>query len=176
MAFLKNTALIATLLAALVGCGTPGSTVSPLTGEATQQAQTSAKFSENSYATATVKQLESISCGAEGDECTGAGPERRAHAGKKYKVTGSFRFRQIFNDKVLNFTYTASINDWLHVYRKAYLTKGSAERFREKIGAGGLNDDPGPTVTVYLTVLPPGEFPGFRLDAVKRADGKLVTL
>ncbi len=175
MAFVKHTALVATLLAALVGCGMPSSTVSPLAKGTEQRAETQAKFVESAYATATTKQLEAISCGAEGDKCTGLGPERAKHVGKKYKVTGKIRCARVYNGKLLNFTFYTTIDGWLTIDKRVFLSDSLSNGYRDKIGAAGFYD-PEPTVTAYVTVLPAGEFPGFSFDAVKRADGKLVTL
>lgn len=172
---LKNAALLAALLAIMTGCGTPTTPGSSMATGTEQRAEAQAKFVESAYATATTKQLEAISCGAEGDKCTGLGPERAKHVGKKYKVTGKIRCARVYNGKILNFTFYTTIDGWLTVDKRVFLGEAHSNGFRDKIGAAGFND-PEPTVTAYVTVLPAGEFPGFSLDAVKRADGKLVTL
>ena len=165
-------ALLALLtVTALAGCGAQGA---PAPSAAAQEALTaSATIQEKDYQELSVKALEAIACGATGNKCTGEGPDRTQHVGKKYKATGKINVTRIFNDKLINLTYYTTLNGWLKVDKRTYVSEKIADRYRDKIGAAAWGA-PEPTVTVYLTVLPPGEDLGFRLDAVKRPDGKLV--
>jgi hypothetical protein len=123
-------------------------------------------FPRHEYEVASVHKLEMLAASE---------PMLRMQSGKKFQVTGELFFSKRFNDKLLNFNYYTSIGTWVTVDKRAFLVPGASELFRKKIGAKGWSD-PKPTATAYVTVQPPGSKLAFKLDAIQRPDGKLVTL
>lgn len=156
------------LVTLLAGCGTapqmaPGAAPS---GTASTSGLFSS-FKESNYTqTVTVKDLFAL----QNDEAA-----NRASAGKRLKVTGDLGYSigdmQLVDLNDVALTLTGEGGGYSYIHRARFITRKSALSFVDKVG-GDLDGQS----TVYLTIKTGNIHGRLHVDAIKRPDGKIVTL
>jgi hypothetical protein len=154
------------LVALLAGCGTAPQMVSGSSGNAQANGLFSS-FKESQYTqAATVDQIGKF----QNDE-----QANRVAAGKRYMATGSLGYSigdmQLVdaNDVTLNLTGTDG--GYVYIHRENFILRSKAESFVDKV----FGEVKG-TSTIYFTVKTGNIHGRIHVDAIKRPDGKIVTL
>ena len=153
------------MVALLAGCGTAPQMVSG-SSETAQANGLFSSFKESQYTqVATIQDLYRFQT----DEAA-----NKQNAGKRFKMYGSLGYSigdmQLVdaNDVYLNLT-TDDGNAQVH--RESFVLRSRAEAFVEKVFGGAKGQ-----FTVYFTVKAGKLFGKFEIDAIKRPDGKIITL
>lgn len=164
---LKRLTLTLGTLALLAGCG-----VAPQTGvggsSATGGMQANGLFSsfkEKNYTTAaTIQEIQKLA----GDEA-----QNKANAGKRFYATGKLDAfigdMQLVDKNDVTLSLADEGGDYVYIHREGFILRSGADSFIKKVGAGAQ-------VTVYFTIKTGNTNTRIHVDAIKRADGKIVTL
>lgn len=153
------------MVVVLAGCGTAPQMVSG-SSETAQANGLFGSFKESRYTqVATVDQLGRL----QNDEAT-----NKQNAGKRFQISGSLGYSigdmQLVdaNDVYLNLTADGA---YAQIHREPFVLRSRAEAFITKV----FGDVKG-TTTVYFTVKTGNLHGRIHVDAIKRPDGKIVTL
>lgn len=156
------------LVTLLAGCGTapqmaPGAAPS---GTATANGLFSS-FKESNYTQeTTIKDLFTF----QNDE-----QANKANAGKRFKVEGDLGYSigdmQLVDANDVSLTLSNAERNYAYIHRARFMLRSSAESFIKKVG-GDMEGNS----TVYITIKTGNLHGRIHVDAIKRPDGKIVTL
>ncbi|MNY03807.1 hypothetical protein D3C86_1364470 [compost metagenome] len=163
----KRLTLTLAALTLLAGCGIApqaGVGTSAATGEV-QARSLFGGFKEKNYAAAaTIAELRKL---ADDDA------HNKANAGKRFQAAGvlnaSIGDMQLVDKNDVTLSLSGEGGDYAYIHRERFILRSGAEAFIKKVGAGER-------VTVYFTVKTGNLNTRLHVDAIKRADGKVVTL
>ncbi len=154
------------LVALLAGCGTAPQMVSG----ASETAQANGlfdSFKESQYTQlATMTQLRQF----QDDEQT-----NRSAAGKRFKIVGTLGYSigdmQLVDANDVTLSLSGTDGGYAYIHRENFILRSKAEAFAKKV-----TGDVKGTSTIYFTVKTGNIHGRLHVDAIKRPDGKVVTL
>ncbi len=154
------------LVALLAGCGTAPQMVDGASGNAQANGLFSS-FKESQYTqVATLDQIGKF----QNDE-----QANRAAAGKRYMATGTLGYSigdmQLVDANDVTLSLTGAEGGYVYIHRENFILRSKAEAFVKKV----FGEAKGAS-TVYFTVKTGNLHGRIHVDAIKRPDGKLVTL
>jgi len=154
------------MVALLAGCGTAPQMVSG-SSESAQANGLFGSFKESQYAqVATLDQLR----GFQDDEQL-----NRQNAGKRFQIVGTLGYSigdmQLVDANDVTLSLSGAAGGYAYIHRENFLMRSRAEAFVAKV----FGEVKG-TSTVYFTVKTGNIHGRIHVDAIKRPDGKIVTL
>ena len=154
------------LVALLAGCGTAPQMVTTASGSV-QADGLFGSFKESQYTQqATVKDLHTF----QSNEQT-----NRENAGKRFKITGTLGYSigdmQLVDANDVTLNLSGADGGYVYIHRENFILRSKAQAFVAKV----FGEVKG-TSTVYVTVKTGNLHGRIHVDAIKRPDGKIVTL